>query len=302
MPRHATGFTLVVVFMLVMHPLRADAACPPEGKTKATMTALAEAEFAIKDDEERNRLALELVDCLGNADPQWRDGIAYEALATWLRQGRLEKKTLQTLHSRLVAQLAASTTDKAGFRQPFAALVLAALVEADRNKGFLEDGAIAALVDVASDWFESIRDYRGFDARTGWRHAVAHGADLLAQLAVHPATSTEDIDRIVGALATQVAPASGHFYIYGEPERLAVPLIYIAGRHVYTTEQWRDWFAAAAAIPEHGNLFGSQPALARRHNLQALLLALYVNASEGSDAALRATLLPAVVDGLRSLQ
>ena len=28
----------------------------------------------------------------------------------------------------------------------------------------------------------SVRDYRGFDAKQGWRHGVAHGADLLLQL------------------------------------------------------------------------------------------------------------------------
>lgn len=279
-----------------------SAACPPAGRSRAAMTTLAESGFAVEDAKERNALAVELVDCLGHPDPQLRDGIAYEAFATWLREGRLETETLQSLQTRLTRQLASTTVDKAGFRQSFAALVLAALVESERRKPFLDDAALTDLVDTAADWFESIRDYRGFDARAGWRHAVAHGSDLLAQLAVHPRATNDDIDRIVGALATQVAPASGHSYIHGEPERLARPLLYIAGRHLYTTEQWNDWFAGIAAIPEDGNLFGSPTALARRHNLQALLLVLYVNASESRDEVLRASLLPAVTAALRRLQ
>lgn len=295
---------LVWMLMAAMLPavIDAHASCPPAGRTRAAMNVLVETRFAMEDAKQRNALAVELVDCLGHADPYWRDRIAFEALSGWIRADQLEPKTLLDLVGSLSATLASAAPDKAGFRKSFSALVLASLVEADRRRAFLEDGATGRLVDVAADWFESIRDYRGFDARAGWRHAIAHGADLLAQLAVHPRATADDIDRIVGALATQVAPASGHAYIHGEPERLALPLLYIAGRGLYTTQQWQDWFDVIAAIPEDGNLYGSTSALARRHNLQALLLVLYVNAGESRDEVLRSILLPAVVESLKRLQ
>ncbi len=296
------GSGWVLAGLLVFAGVEVGAACPPSGQNRASMTVLADSGFAIEEAQARNALARELVDCLGHPDPYWRDGIAYEALAGWIRAGRLEPKTLLDLHVRLSGALAAGAADRSGFRKSFSALVLASLVEADRDRAFLGDGAVGTLVGVATAWFESIRDYRGFDARTGWRHAIAHGADLLAQLAVHPRTTGDDIDRIIGALETQVAPSSGHFYVHGEPERLALPLLYIAGRNLYTTAQWQDWFAGIAAVPDDGNLFGSAPALARRHNLQALLLVLYVNASESKDPALRDALLPAVTQTLRLLQ
>lgn len=292
----------VLAAWLVLAGGVACAACPPSGTTRASMTTLADAGFAIDEAPARNALARELVDCLGHPDPQWRDGIAYEALAGWIRAGLLEPETLLDLHTRLSGALDAGAADRTGFRKSFSALVLASLVEADRNRAFLGDGAVGTLVEVAATWFESIRDYRGFEARAGWRHAIAHGADLLAQLAVHPRASGDDIDRIIGALETQVAPQGGHFYIHGEPERMALPLLYIAGRNLYTTAQWRDWFTGIAAIPEHGDLYGSTVALARRHNLQALLLVLYVNASESKDPALREVLLPALTHALRLLQ
>ncbi|MBN8480271.1 MAG: DUF2785 domain-containing protein [Xanthomonadales bacterium] len=299
--REIAAVWMAAAAMLVV-AIDARAACPPAGTTRAGMNALADTGFALDDARERNRLALELVDCLGHPDPQWRDRIAYEALAGWIRADQLDSSTLLDLAGRLSATLASSAPDKAGFRKSFSALVLAALVEADRRRPFLQDGATGQLVDAASDWFESIRDYRGFDARAGWRHAIAHGSDLLAQLALDPRATRADIDRIVGALETQIAPAGSHFYIHGEPERIALPLLYIAGRDFYTTEQWQDWFAGIAAVPEDGNLFGSQAALARRHNLQAVLLVLYVNANESKDDGLHEVLLPAVTASLRRLQ
>ena len=280
----------------------ARAACPPAGSTRASLDALMESRFTIADDEERQRLALGLVDCLAHPDPSLRDGVAYEALSGWSRSKALTVPTLRALHDRLAAQLASRELDNAGFRQPFAALVMASVVAADRERRVLDAAAFSDLVDIAADHFESIRDYRGFDARAGWRHGIAHGADLLTQLAVHPRTSHAEIDRIVGALATQIAPASGHSYIYGEPERMALPLVYIAQRGIYTVEEWTAWFAGIADLPEDGDLHGSQATLARRHNLQALLLVLHVNASESDDQTLRTTLLPAVTASLRALQ
>lgn len=299
-PRECLRLLLLLAAMPAVGTV--SAACPPAGSTRASLVALKAGDFTVEDDKQRQQLAIGLLDCLGHPDPLLRDGIAYEALDGWVRGKGLAAATLKILQERLAAQLGARDGDKAGFRQPFAALVMAALVAADRERRFIDDAAYVELVDIAADYFESIRDYRGFDARAGWRHGIAHGADLLTQLAVHPRTSAAQVDRIVGALATQVAPSSGHFYIYGEPERMALPLVYIAQRGIYSAEQWREWFAGIADVPEDGNLFGSQAALARRHNLQALLLVLHVNASESSDALLRSTLLPAVTASLRLLQ
>lgn len=265
------------------------------------MLAIKQGGFVITEDKDRNNLALALLDCLASADPQWRDGIAYEALAMWMRERRLTRETLKTIQVRLSDRLTEKSVDKNGFRHPFAALTLAAAVAADRDTPYLTDDEFADLVEIAAGYLESNRDYRGFDARAGWRHGIAHAADLLMQLAVHPRTSRAQVDRIIGALATQIAPANGHFYIYGEPERLALPLIYIAQRGIYSAQQWRDWFAGIAAIPENGSLYDSQAGLSRRHNLQALLLVLHVNVSESTDEALRTTLLPTVTEALRAL-
>ncbi len=300
--RTRTAIAALAVAALSMAAAAVDAACPPTGTSRTAMLALKDAGFVVEENKARNSLALGLLDCLASPDPQWRDGIAYEALALWMREQRLTVETMQAIHARLAARLAPGASDKAGFGKPFAALVLASLVAADRERRVLDDEAHAELVEIAAGYFESVRDYRGFDARAGWRHGVAHGADLLTQLAVHPRTRVDEVDRIIGALATQVAPASGHFYIYGEPERMALPLVYIAQRGIYTPAQWRDWFAAIAAIPEEGSLYATQAGLSRRHNLQALLLVLHVNISESEDESLRTNLLPVVTDALRALQ
>jgi hypothetical protein len=296
---------LALLAHLVASP--AHAACPPAGQDAASLRALKANGFAVpaaggqEGDARRQTLALALVDCLGAADPELRDGIAYEALSTWGRAGALTPMTLRALLNRLVPEIAPGRSDAAGFRQPFAALVLAEVARADRLVPFLQPEERGALVRAGADYLASVRDYRGFEPRAGWRHGVAHGADLLMQLALNPALSREELDVMLEALAAQVVPKGEHAYVFGEPERLARPVLFAARRGLHPPEAWTAWFARAAAVPEGKDAFRSRAGLAHRHNAQAFLLAVYVALQEGEDAALRERLLPGVRAALRAV-
>jgi hypothetical protein len=190
-----------------------------------------------------------------------------------------------------------SAPDPNGFERPFAALVLSEVARADRIEPYLDAEARRRLFDDAIAYFSNVRDYRGFDAREGWRHGVAHGADLMLQLSLNPALGKPEIERIMTAIAGQVTPGE-HFYIYGEPERLARPIVFMSQRGLLTEAEWTRWFAQF--IPAAGeNLFASQAGLARRHNVNAFLYSVWLNArlSEstaddvllpGAEAAIRA--------------
>ena len=72
-------------------------------------------------------------------------------------------------------------------------------------------------------------------------------SDLMLQLAVNPRTTKAQLDQMLAAIATQVAPAGEHFYIYGEGDRLAQAVFYIAKRKLHTADEWRKWFEQVAA-------------------------------------------------------
>ena len=204
---------------------------------------------------------------------------------------------------RLQPQIAPGAEDPDGFRAPFAALVLSEVARIDRIAAWMSPKQRNALLVAGADYLVSVRDYRGFDAGQGWRHGVAHGADLLMQLALNPALDRAQLDRILAAVATQVAPAGEHAYTYGEPERLARPVIFVLKRGLHDDVAWSLWLqgvVAPAPMADWSGAFGSQAGLAKRHNTRAFLLALYAGLQEGGDEALRARV-PAVVDALRKV-
>jgi len=264
--------------------------CPPAGFTKQGLLELKAAQFSTLAAAQREPLALALLACLANPDPQLRDEIAFESLSTLLRSQQVSPQIATVILQQLQPQLAADASDPAGFTKPFAALALAEVARMDRLKQFLSSQQWSGLLQAATRYVSGVRDYRGFDANAGWRHGVAHGADLLLQLSLNPRASKADLDSLLDAIASQVVPAGGHFYIYGESLRLARPFFFIAQRNLHSEQEWRAWLQAISRPdPLSGweAAFKSQEGLAKRHNTVAFLTSVYLLLQENGTPATR---------------
>jgi hypothetical protein len=280
----------------------ATAACPPPPEQSALVQALWATEWNFPDslaEPDRQALALALLDCLASPDPVWRDERAFEALSAWMRGQRLAVPTLQAMRQRLIEVLDAPA-DAAGFHQPFAALVLAEVARVDRLQPFLSADERDALVRTGTRYLAGVRDYRGFDAKQGWRHGVAHGADLMLQLALNPQLTKVQGEAIRAALAGQVLAHGGHAYRHGESERLMAPVYHLARREWWSAADWSAWFTALGAARVKARP-ASEAALAQRHNLGTFFAALYVSIQESPEAAQRERVLPGLREALKTL-
>lgn len=275
---------LMIASLVLMKP--AVAACPPDGQTAETLQALKTDKFAITDVEARKTLALGLLACLGDPDPTMRDDIAYTALSAWMRAGDFDADTLRGMRDALYAQL--DGDDAAGFRRPYAALMLSEVARTDRIQTWMTPEERAAMIEKAASFVETVRDYRGFEDKQGWRHGVAHGSDWLMQLALNRALERAQTDRILAAVAAQVVPEAAPTYVFGEGGRLARPVMYIAKRGLYSQEEWTAWFAALPPkIGDEALAYNDSRWLARRHDLMAFLMSLYIEADQSEDANIR---------------
>ena len=264
----------------------AMAGCPPVGQDRAGLQALKSSGFELADVAGKHALAMGLVGCLGDADPALRDGIAYEALQHWMRAGDFDAAFLRRLREALFAGLDAD--DANGVRRPFAALVLAEVARTDRVAPWMSPAEREAMLARATTYLGSVRDYRGFEAGIGWRHGVAHGADWLLQMSLNPALDAAQLQRILDAVAMQAVPVEGHAYVFGEPDRLAQPVAYVARRGLLSDADWQAWLGGLSARLGSMPPAGDAAWLARRHDLAAFLSALYIQADASQNEALRA--------------
>ncbi len=256
---------------------RAEApACPADGLASLSGDDRATALETIAPGK-IGKFALDLIPCLENPDPEIRDGFAYESLSEIMRAGRLEPGTLQVMKAALLSNLAAADGDPEGFRGPFAALVLAEVARTDRVSPWMSDAERSELIGAAHDYLAGLTDYRGFNETEGWRHGVAHTADLLMQLSLNPALTRPQTDAILDAVALQAAPAS-HAYVFGESGRLARPVIFLSRREMLSEAEWTGWLLGLwpADDPLRQDVYSSEAALRKRHNLNAFANEIYV--------------------------
>ncbi|MET0580346.1 MAG: DUF2785 domain-containing protein, partial [Pseudoxanthomonas sp.] len=280
--------------LLCSLPAWAADTCPPEGTDSASLQLLKQQDFAVEDSATRDALAMGLLECLSSPDPQLRDGIAYEGLTAWMRGDKLDVEMRKRLRDRLYAMV--EEPDEAGFRAPFAALVLSEVARTDRVSPWMTPAERASMTRAAAQYLASVRDYRGFDDTQGWRHGVAHGSDWLMQLALNPALERAQLDAILSAVATQAVPEAGHAYVFGEPGRLARPVLYVAKRGVLSDADWSAWFLGLPErIGPREKAYADTAWLARRHDLLAFLTSVYLEADQSADAQIKALKAPAVL-------
>ena len=229
-----------------------------------------------------------LLVCLADPNPEIRDEGAFTLWSLGLRGRSLSPALMQYANGRLQAAMA-QPDDAAGFSRPFAALALSEIARADRIEAFLTEAELHGLAKAAAAYLRGVTDYRGFTAGEGWRHGVAHGADLMLQLSLNPRLTRGDADLLLGAIASQVAPPAQVYYVHGEPGRLARPVLYLAKRADIDDAAWAEWFKRLQ--PDDSarwkEVYASDAGLAALHNTAAFASAIYVGASETQDAQIK---------------
>lgn len=239
--------------------------------------------------------------CLGSPDPAVRDDFAFTLWAEGLRGRHLSDIRMRQSLA-LLTEIVAGADDAAGFRRPFAALALSEVARADRIAPYLTDAELHELAVSGAAYLRGVADYRGFVPGEGWRHGVAHGADLLMQLALNPRLTRADADLLLGAIAAQVAPAASPYYHHGESARLARPVLFLARRADIDDAAWAAWFKP---LHPDGDVrwkdaHAGDAGLAAVHNSTAFASAVYVSAAEAQDPRIK-RLAPLALDLLKAL-
>jgi hypothetical protein len=229
-----------------------------------------------------------LADCLTDPNPAVRDGIAFEQLSKRMRAGSLDVAALRSLKDRL---LPTALRGGDALQTSFPALVLSEVARTDRLKAWMSGAERDAMVDAAARFLSGVTDYRAFTEKEGYFHAVAHGSDWAMQLALNPATNKAQLDRLLAAIATQVAPKDPLVaYWAGEPDRMARAVIFIAQRKLHSDAEWTTWFATVMdpkPLASWDVAFNSENGIRKHHNARAFLLSLFASASTSDDGGIK---------------
>lgn len=259
--------------------------CALVGIPTEILTTWRENEF---EDQQTDQGARAFASCLGHPNPFLRDQIGYEGLTAALRSSAISEATRRELIAQLLGDL--GSQDTGGFLAPFSALGLSELVRTDRIESFLTPTERVSIVANVANYIAGVFDYRAFSNQDGWRHGVAHGADVAMQLSLNPNVRAESLLKLRAAIAQQITNRSGYAFTHNEPERLARPIIFMAMQDKIEADDWTAWFETLgdpAPLSDWGAAYQSETDLARSHNLKSFARVLYINASMSENEALK---------------
>ena len=215
--------------------------------TTPDWNALRAAEFALPDGTDLSAFVDAGFTLLASADPDERDELAYPALATWLETGKLDD-TLPQIGDRAAALFGAS----GAHTRSFAALVLTEVVLRDTAVRLVSQAHLHAWQSAWAGWYLGEQDLRGWVEGTGWIHALAHGADVAAVLAQHPALGRTDLNALLDTLNKRVGTVTLTPHL-SEDDRIALAVFLTFGRPELTQRDSRQWLAGLQAIWTSGD-------------------------------------------------
>jgi len=206
-------------------------------------------DFAVPAGESVDRLALEIVDLAGDANPALRDDCGYEILANWVyRKDLLSADQLEAVRRKLIRGMTfhiGESDNPTIFRRSFSALYISILAAQDLRKPFLSEAAFRETLDTTLNCYAAEKDLRGYVPENGWAHATAHAADLLKFLSRNAKLTTADQRRVVEGIAERCRTVPSVF-VWGEDARIAAALSSSIERKDFDPTIFDAWFQTLA--------------------------------------------------------
>jgi hypothetical protein len=206
-------------------------------------------------------LIAELSEALRSPNPVLRDEQALPVLATWIPE--LDPAA----RHRLADEMAARFADPEIQARTFAPLVLNVILD----QGDFDGAWLAAF----TRWYPAETDLRGYDAKLGWLHAVAHGADLLGAFGRCPQA---DPAPLLDVAAARLLAHTDYLFAHQEDDRLAYAIALTLTRTELSEARSVDWLDPVRADFEAGE---PGPVPAHASNTMRTLRALYILADRG---------------------
>ncbi len=239
--------TLGLALALVVIPATAAAqqgGAATTTRDKTFWQAVAAKEFAVPAGVPLPTMLDELTLLLGHVDPELRDDIGYSTLANWIYRQRVvpvdeRVRLLGVWETNLSAGVGGTNTD-AVLRRSFSALALGVLVILDNEAPYLDRDQFSRLLTSSLKYLREEHDVRGFDARVGWMHSVAHTADLIKFLSRSRHLQAAEQALILTAISDKWNAVTTPL-VHGEDERMARAVLSLAARADFDEVAYAAW-------------------------------------------------------------
>ncbi|MEG2330586.1 DUF2785 domain-containing protein, partial [Anaerorhabdus sp.] len=105
---------------------------------------------------------------------------------------------------------------------------------------FMSEDEFVRTKNLVFKYFESEKDYRGYNEKFGWIHAIAHCADALDEIVLTSLCTHEDCQTILN-LGAKVFTNSDFIFNHEEDERFVSVIISMREKELISLEELEIW-------------------------------------------------------------
>lgn len=212
---------------------------------------------------------------IGDPDLKIRDGLVYPVLAHLLHDKHLEADKLLNVFGRLLSPVflfydMENKDEYSILRRSFSLLQLVILFYVHRRDQIFPKEVVLEAIKKILEYIETETVLDGYDKTVGWKHSVAHSADVLEQI-VRLKEVDETLLETIWNLSQQKFMNSEYPFINDEEERITTALVASLKRELLSEQFVLDWINRMVE-PKNPDTFPEFQIFKnnRKHLLQAL--------------------------------
>lgn len=244
-------------------------------KLKELLLTIRDDNYSVPQGVEPYELAMEMMEYIGDPDPELRDDLILSNLSQWIIDKTLSTKEVKCLLA--VALNANHLLNGLGefndtiFCRTFSVLVIATIIYRHRNESFLSQDDLQDAFHKVLTFYNEDKDARGYVIEKGWAHGAAHGADALDEFARCEEIGSDGLIRILDSINNKIN--IGHYgYIHFEEERMITAVKAVLERKVIPADKIEAWIRSFGTIEKTGIY---QEDSVRVFNVDTFLKSLY---------------------------
>lgn len=199
-----------------------------------------------------HELIQELLKEIGNPDPVIRDELIYPNLAHLLHDNHFSKEELNRFAEELISTEyllfdMENLSETSVLKRSFSTLQLVILVYVHNRDHLFSEAFVHLMFETFMQYFENEEILTGHHQTYGWMHAIAHSADLFAQLFKVQELGVVELERMFNLIATKIM--IGHYqYVSDEDERMVTALVRGLERNLLTDDFLIDWLTRIGQV------------------------------------------------------
>ena len=214
---------------------------------KSTLLNIKKNGYAVPQGITPINLAHEMLNQLGNPDPELRDDLIYLTFYNFIEEKNLfnrdeVRELVDTCldNDHLFYNIGEVDNDSV-FMRSFSALLLSSLINYHLENDIYSLDQLRAIMDRLCDYFVLEVDIRGYVDGKGWAHAIAHIGDTLNNIVNSPQLERSDLYKVLDILPKKICQDE-YVYIHGEDVRLSYTVLSIVEQDKIPHDKVIEWF------------------------------------------------------------